>query len=164
MTVHQGSITGLVELPLAPAEPPKVCIFIPNFGDGGVERMLVNIARGFSEQGVAVDFIVNHTDVPYLDTLPSQVRVIALNAVGGLMTLFRLIRYLQRQRPAVLLSAKGSDDRIAVRAKRLAGVPTRVVLRVGTSIASRLEVRQCRRIRKWLHHRAVRRRMPGPMG
>jgi glycosyltransferase involved in cell wall biosynthesis len=157
MTVRQRPITGLVELPLAPANPPKVCIFIPNFGDGGVERMLVNLACGFSKQGVAVDFIVNHTDVPYLDALPSQVRVIALNAVGGLMSLFRLIRYLQQERPAVLLSAKGSDDRIAVRAKRLAGMPTRVVLRVGTSIASRLEVRRCNRIRKWLRHRALRR-------
>jgi glycosyltransferase involved in cell wall biosynthesis len=119
--------------------------------------MLVNLARGVSEQGVAVDFIVNRAGVPYLDALPSQVRVLELHAAGRLQRLGRLVAYLRRERPTVLLSAKGPDDRVAVRAKRLARVPTRVVLRAGTSIASRLEARGRDPIRRWLRYRVVRR-------
>jgi hypothetical protein len=39
----------------------KICIFITTFGDGGVERMPVNLARGLSALGTEVDSIVKHT-------------------------------------------------------------------------------------------------------
>ena len=35
-----------------------VCLFLPSFGDGGVERMMTNIAHGIAEQGFVVDFVV----------------------------------------------------------------------------------------------------------
>ena len=41
---------------------PHVCLFILKFGDGGVERMMVNIARGLSLIGVKVDFIIKNSN------------------------------------------------------------------------------------------------------
>ena len=43
--------------------------------------MLVNLARGLSGLGTEVDFIVKHTDAPYLDRLPPEVRLIRNNFV-----------------------------------------------------------------------------------
>ncbi|MES9981387.1 MAG: glycosyltransferase, partial [Candidatus Thiodiazotropha sp. 6PLUC5] len=55
---------------------PHVCLFILKFGDGGVERMMVNIARGLALIGVRVDFIIKSSNAPYLHLLPDTVRVI----------------------------------------------------------------------------------------
>lgn len=49
-----------------------VAIFIPTFGDGGVEHMLVNLAAGLVGRGVRVDFLVKETHLPYLNQLPPR--------------------------------------------------------------------------------------------
>ena len=47
----------------------RLAIFIPSFGDGGVERMLVNLAGGLARRGVELDFLTRSRDEPYLDRL-----------------------------------------------------------------------------------------------
>lgn len=44
--------------------PHRIAIFIPTYGDGGVERMLVNLARGLAARSLIVDFLVKDTDAP----------------------------------------------------------------------------------------------------
>lgn len=134
----------------------RLCIFIPSFDNGGVERMLVNLANGCTEQGVAVDLIVNRADGPYLSLLNSGVRVIELDLTHPVRRAFALAQYLRDERPDVLLSAKEQDDRVAVRAKQLAGVNTSVFLRVGTTISTMLAGDTWNPFRRWLRHRAVR--------
>ncbi|MEW8497795.1 MAG: glycosyltransferase, partial [Candidatus Thiodiazotropha taylori] len=97
---------------------PHVCLFILKFGDGGVERMMVNIARGLSLIGVKVDFIIKNSNAPYLHLLPESVRVIKFPVAKQSDSLPRLLDYLQQNDPDILLTAKTRDDEIAMQARR----------------------------------------------
>jgi glycosyltransferase involved in cell wall biosynthesis len=136
---------------------PRVGIYIPSFGDGGVERMLVNLARGFADEGVRVDLLVRKTSAPYLGSLPAAVHVRAQAARGPRGLRRELIAYLRQEQPDILMSAKGPDDRIAIAARRRAGVPTRFFLRTGTNLSGRLAARRFNPLRRWWRRWAVRR-------
>lgn len=135
---------------------PRLAVLITDFGDGGVERMLVNIARGLAGCGIQVDFLVKETHLPYLPALSSQVRLIHLQAgaAGGLLG--GLVAYLRENGPEVLLSAKSVDDRLAVQARAAAGAATRIALRTGTNLSARLAVRGRNPLRRWFERRQVR--------
>lgn len=135
---------------------PSVCIYVTSFGDGGVERMLVNLAWGFSAWGVKVDFIVNHKNVPYLNSLPATVRIIEFNSKNRQQKLAKLMQYLLENRPDAVISAKGRDDLVTIEAKRKTQVATRFFLRPGTAVSERLRARRTNPIKKWLTYRRLR--------
>lgn len=135
---------------------PSVCIYVISFGDGGVERMLVNLAWGFSAWGVKVDFIVNHKHVPYLNSLPATVRIIEFNSKNRQQKLAKLMQYLLENRPDAVISAKGRDDLVTIEAKRRTQVATRFFLRPGTAVSERLRARKTNPIKKWLTYRRLR--------
>ncbi|MES9968947.1 MAG: glycosyltransferase [Candidatus Thiodiazotropha sp.] len=143
-------------MPEASPRRPHVCLFILKFGDGGVERMMVNIARGLSLIGVRVDFIVKETEAPYLHLLPPEVRVIRFQVVKQKAALPKLIDYLKRDDPDILLSAKILDDQLALKAKRRHTGRTRFFLRPGTALLSRMRARGTHPLRRWLKQRQLR--------
>ena len=134
----------------------KICIYITSFGDGGVERMMVNLARGLSGLGMQVDFIVKHTQAPYLDNLPPAVRLIEFGQGEEAESVGTLLRYLEQNRPAALISAKRKADIVAMRAKRKTTAPTRFFLRPGSSISERLRARNAGLLKRWLTRRNMR--------
>ena len=147
-----------------PADAPddgalgRVCVFIPSFGDGGVERMLVNASRGMAALGARVDFIVAHAEAPYLHHLDQpRIRLIELGTSDRRALLAKLREYLACERPDVVVSAKGKDDAIALEAKRLTGGKTRFFLRPGTAVSARSENRGTNPISRWLKERRRRR-------
>ncbi len=131
----------------------RVCIYINTFGDGGVERMLVNLARGLSHHAVAVDFIINRRQVPYIDQLPEAVRVIAFETDKPKKRLQKLLAYLDEYDPAALISAKTKDDQVALAAKQQTRAGTRFFLRPGTALSERLRARRTHPLKKWLASR-----------
>jgi glycosyltransferase involved in cell wall biosynthesis len=134
---------------------PRICIFISTYGDGGVERMVVNLARGFSEQGVAVDFMLYPADGPYLDTLPAAVRRLPLKSDRAAEAGRELADYLVSERPAVVLTAKEEDGYLAVAARDQTGGPARVALITGTTISRKMAGRNP--IIRWQAYRSIRR-------
>jgi glycosyltransferase involved in cell wall biosynthesis len=134
---------------------PHICLFILKFGDGGVERMMVNIARGLSLIGTRVDFIVKETDAPYLHMLPPEVRIIRFEVSKQKAALPKLLDYLKRDDPDILLSAKILDDQIALQAKQRHHGRTRFYLRPGTALLSRMEARGTHPLRRWMKKRRL---------
>jgi glycosyltransferase involved in cell wall biosynthesis len=134
----------------------RVAIFIPTFGDGGVERMLVNIARGISGLGVPVDFIINRANVPYLQSLPAGVDLIELDTDVQRERYIKFVRYLERVRPSVVMSAKTRDDMIALEAKRATRCGTRFFLRPGTTLSERLRARGANPVKRFITYRRLR--------
>ena len=105
-----------------------VSIFLPDLGSGGAERVAVNLANSFARRGFAVDVVLlSATGVFLADLLPS-VRVVDLkiNRLRGL--LFPLARYLRQSRPVALLACMWPLTVVALWARALAFVPTRVVV------------------------------------
>jgi len=118
--------------------------------------MLVNLARGLSSLGTEVDFIVKHTRAPYLDRLPPAVNVIEFGPGKPAERVRKLLHYLEQNRPDAVISAKGKDDVVAMRAKARATVSTRFYLRPGTAVTQRLRARKANPLKRWLTRRRMR--------
>ena len=119
----------------------RLAIFMSFSGQGGVERMVLNLLEGFTARGVEVDLLAVRSGPDSLDKLPQGVRLIDLKAGHTSTALPALVRYLRRERPRAMLAAKDRAIRTAVIARRLAGVDTRLVGRLGTNLSASLEGR-----------------------
>lgn len=119
-----------------PKEQPHIAIFVSFSGVGGVERMMVNLATGLSALGCRVDLIPVKRTSAFLDQLPSAVRLVDLGCRHTRAALPGLVRYLRRERPTALLSAKDRANQVAILARRLAAGPTRLVVRMGTTVSA----------------------------
>jgi glycosyltransferase involved in cell wall biosynthesis len=107
------------------------------------------------KRGFGVDLVLVRKYGPYLDQVPDAVRVIDLEAPRVLPSLPGLVRYLRRERPRVLLSEMGHANVVALWARRLAGVPRRVVV-CHHSISQRESIQPVWNLREWLMQGFVR--------
>lgn len=110
----------MTDLPL----PAKVCLLPGTIGGGGIGMVMLALAQGFRDQDIAVDLVLAGTLPPDLAAgriLPEGVRLITLSsrARGALPP---LVRYLRRERPDLLISARDYINLLALAAHRLAGV------------------------------------------
>jgi glycosyltransferase involved in cell wall biosynthesis len=137
---------------------PGVLIFMPSYGDGGVERMMVNLANGLVEAGAAASIAAKRWDGPYLGRLSAEVQRVALPAVKDRALVQPLLDFLRAERPDAVLSAKERDDRIALAVKsRFGEGAPRFYPRIGTSLGSREQSRSFLWLKGWLKRRALRR-------
>jgi glycosyltransferase involved in cell wall biosynthesis len=111
-----------------PETAPHVALFLRYFGGGGADLAMAYLARGFLEKGLKVDFLLSQTGGSHQWKIPSEARIIDLGGFSNFTTLRGLIRYLRQEQPKALLSALHFNNEIAVVAKYLAGVSTRVVV------------------------------------
>jgi len=116
----------MISEPLVAPSRDRIAFFIPSLVAGGAERVMVNIARGFADQGALVDMVLAKASGPYLASLPSTVRVIDLGARRVMGTLPGLVRYLRRERPSVLVASLSHANVVALWARAIARVRTRV--------------------------------------
>lgn len=116
----------------------RVTFFLSYLGGGGAERVMMNLARGLVERGIKVDLVLGHA-FAHLDKIPSGVRVIDLQAPQTMTRLFALTQYLRQEKPDALLSALHYTNEIAIWAKRLAGVSTRIVVSEHNTLSQSLQ-------------------------
>lgn len=107
----------------------RITLFLPSLRGGGAERVMVDLARGFSKRSVNVDLVLAKAEGPYLSEVPAGVRVVDLRACRVLLALPALVRYLRQERPMAMLTTLCHANIVAVWARCLAGVSTRVVVR-----------------------------------
>jgi len=105
-----------------------IALFVPSLRGGGAERVMVNLARGFSEQGYKVDLVLQRAEGPFLSKVPDEVRIVDLRTKRMALALFPLISYLRREKPRSLLAAMTHTNIVALLARKLARVETRVVV------------------------------------
>ncbi len=106
----------------------RVALFHPSLISGGIQRVFLNLARGFMEHGIAVDLVQATPENEIRDQAPVGVRLVDLNARRALTSLPALIRYLGRERPDALISGAIQTNIMAVWARRLSGVSTKLIL------------------------------------
>lgn len=100
--------------------------------------MVLNLCEGFAARGCRVDLLQVKAHSQHLEQLPSMVHVRKLNAEHTLSSLPALVRYLKTERPDALLAAKDRANQVAILARKTSGVPTRVVVRMGTTVSAAL--------------------------
>lgn len=111
--------------------------------------MILNLADGLLQAGHAVHLVLVKARGAHAPEIPLGVRVVHLNARHTFTSLLALVRYLRRERPAVLLAAKDRAIKVAVVARALAGFPTRLVGRLGTTVSAALEGKSRLRQATW---------------
>lgn len=106
----------------------RVALFFSSLRGGGVERVMLNLARGLLARGLAVDLVTVQARGPLLPYVPSAARLIDLGARRTLLALRPLVDYLRIERPIAVLSAQTHNNVLAIWARRLSGIPLRLVV------------------------------------
>jgi glycosyltransferase involved in cell wall biosynthesis len=112
-----------------------IALFLPSLVGGGAERVMVNLAQGMTERGLAVDVVVAAAEGPLVAQLPSKARLIDLRAGRVLRSLGPLSGYLRRERPRAVVSSMGHANLVALWAARLAPGRTPVLATVHNTMS-----------------------------
>ena len=137
---------------------PQVALFLGSLGGGGAERVMVDIGRSLARRGVAVDLVVIRAEGPYLEIVPPEVRLVELGSRRAATSLVKLLRYLRRERPKVLLATMETPILVALIAKITFARSVRVVVRQANtfsvifahaSFKDRLIMRMLRLLMPW---------------
>lgn len=120
--------------------------------------MISNLIHEFIRLGHPVELLLIKARGEHLKHLPKEVNIVKLGSNHSAMTLLPLVRYLQKEQPKCILVAKHRAIVIAVIARMLAGVNTRIVGRLGTNLSRALEGKSA--LRKWLWHAPMRKIYP----
>lgn len=120
----------------------RIALFIPDLRIGGAERVFLTLAKAFVERGHTVDLVLARAEGELLSEAPRGARVVDLGATElrfgllglGLSTVLKLTGYLKREQPQAMLSTLTGANLVAVMARSLARVDTRLVLREASSL------------------------------
>lgn len=82
----------------------KVAFYLPTFTPGGIEQVLLTLAREFTTRGIHVDILVADKRGPYKKQIPNDGKIIDLGTGRVAYSLLPVVRYLHQQRPDVLFS------------------------------------------------------------
>lgn len=133
--------------------------FLPNYGDGGLERMFVNLASEISQRGITVYFIVGDRNKPYLNDLPTSVKLISLSHASSAGRVKELSTHICEAAPDAIMTARELGLPIALKAKRACRSQTRIYYRAVTNILASLSHRhllkrivgtlKLRQLRRW---------------
>lgn len=121
-----------------PNRPVDLAVLIAYTGDGGVERMMNHLLRGFVDAGISVDLLLLKARGGHVRAIPAGVNIIPLDVATSVFATPALYRYLRQTRPRAMLAAKDRAGRVALLARRCAGTDTRVVLRMGMHLSGSL--------------------------
>ncbi len=105
----------------------KLAILISFSGDGGVEKMMINLLEGLISQGADIDLLVIKDRPPHFARIPETVNVIKLGPGSASLCKKPLADYLKAHQPDVLLAAKHRALKLAIRARQVSEVNTRIV-------------------------------------
>jgi len=117
----------------------KLSVFISFSGEGGVERMVSSLIEQFCLQGFDVDVLLAKARGEHLQKLTPTAKRIKLGSDHTWLTLWPLVKYLKKEQPEALLAVKHRALLVALLAKKIAGVNTRIVGRLGTHVSTALE-------------------------
>ena len=137
----------------------RVAIYLPSLGGGGAERITVTLANAIAARGHQVDFLLAKREGPYLKDVSPGIRVVDLGHRRTFASLLPLARYLRRERPDALLSGLNHANIVAILARMIARVPTRLVVTEHNSTAVDTGGRKGRvasRLTQWLYPHADR--------
>ncbi len=159
------------------ADRRHLAIFLRSLaGGGGAERMMVTLAGALQDRGHRVDLVLARAVGNFLEEIHPDVRVVDLGVrtiLPALPALLRLPaeglrmlpaflspvpprvlgaipaleRYLRQERPDAMLSALNYSNLAAVWARRLAGVPTRLVVSERNTLSLRARRSTARSLR-----------------
>lgn len=114
----------------------QVAFFLPDLKGGGAEMALTTLANELARRGFMVDFVLVKAVGINLKSLSSDVQIVDLGAMNTYLSLPKLILYFRQRRPAIFISSLDLTNIISLIAHRLAGVKTRLLIRIENMVSS----------------------------
>lgn len=123
----------------------RVALVMPSLDIGGVERVMLNLAKGLLQNDLAVDLVVSDTFGPLRQDVPHGVQLVDLRASKVLRSMPGLIKYLHKYKPSAVISAKDYQNIIVLWAIRLTRLNSITI--VSTHIDVSVEWRQIKGVK-----------------
>jgi len=133
---------------------PDLAIFLATSGHSGVDRVAKNLIMELARRGIKVDLLHVAGHGPFLEDSYPNLRIVELGVSHVNSALPAVIRYLKRENPPALLSDKDRVNRVAIWARSLSGVNTRLVVRIGTTVSENLARRDL--FHRWFQYYSLR--------
>ncbi len=128
----------------------KIAILVSFSGDGGVERNVVRLVRGFLKKGVLFEILTIKEKGSFFKELPDKIKKVKLPFNQALLNLPYLVKYLKKESPYAIFSVKDRANRVAILAKLLSRGSSKVVIRLGTNLSASLQTKG--NFRKWTRY------------
>jgi glycosyltransferase involved in cell wall biosynthesis len=113
-----------------------VAFFLQDLAGGGAEKIMASLANEFVGRGLRVDFVLVHATGVNLKLLSEKIRVVDLRAKNTYVCLPALVRYLRQSRPRVFLSSLDLTNLMALIARKISKVNTRLVIRIEVLVSA----------------------------
>ncbi|TVQ91635.1 MAG: glycosyltransferase [Chromatiaceae bacterium] len=133
---------------------PRLACLLSTSGHSGVDRLARHLLPAMVRRGYAVDLLKVRGHGPHLDGATSGVTIVDLGSRHTLACLPAIVAYLRRTRPLLLLADKDRVNRLALLARALAALPTRLILRTGTTVSVDLAARGA--LARWVQRQSMR--------
>jgi len=82
----------------------SILIVTPSFDGGGAEKIAVNLANQFSVEGIDVTLLVVRPEGPYREQVNELVKIVDLNCISSVQSLFRVFFAIKKFKPTNILS------------------------------------------------------------
>jgi len=105
-----------------------VALFIPTLGGGGAERVVVNLAKGFLRKGFKVNILLVDKKGPFVKDLPEECQVINFHSKRTLFTFFKIINYINKEKPYVFISHLTHANIVSALAQAVSREKTKLLL------------------------------------
>ncbi len=112
-----------------------ISVFVPNLEVGGAELAMIQIAEGLAIRGLNVDLVLIEAKGMFMSQVSDKIRVINLACRRTRYSIWKLFRYLQKEKPKGLISAHDGANVIAILAKFLSSVPTRIIITINSHLS-----------------------------
>ena len=127
----------------------RIAFLLPNLNGGGAERVFVVLANQFAKQGFHVDLLLLQKSGVLLSEVSTSVNIVDLGVSNIYLCMPEIVRYLRKVTPDVLLATLEFTSLMALAARKISGVQTRVVIRVAVAVSQHK--------RSWIKKRIERR-------
>lgn len=116
------------------AKKTSIALFIPTLYGGGAQRVMVNLANGFVEAGYSVDLVVRSKEGDLAQEVADQVNLVNFDVSALRYSLVPFVRYLWERQPTAMLSTLPFANILAICARFISGVDTRLVIREANTL------------------------------
>jgi len=113
----------------------KIAFYIPNLTIGGAERVITKFLQGLNKEIFQISLLLAEARGPFLKEIPPDIPIYNFNTPYVKKTFFRLIRYLQKEKPQILVSFLTPTNIICILAKIFSKTNTKIIINEQTTFS-----------------------------
>lgn len=115
----------------------KIALFIESLEGGGEQRIMVNLSNHLASLGYPVEIVVTRSNGVFESQLSPIIQLISLGYRKPHYSLFAFIKYLNQNKPAIVISTLELINLIALLGKRITRSDGRFIIRVALMVSAK---------------------------